>query len=175
MMLSVMPSMGIAQAVMTRVGQYLGEGKPAKAQQTTWDGVKICSIYMACVALSFFLIPDFYLSWFKNQDNAPLWAEVSRIAPVLLQIVGIFTIADSMYLNVSFALKGAGDTKFVSWVALTVPWPFMVLPAFLVKDFNNAVVWAWSFVILYSFVITSVLVLRFRGGKWKTMSVIREG
>jgi MATE family multidrug resistance protein len=172
MMLSVLPSMGIAQSVMTLVGQKLGEKKPAEAELFTWDGVRISSIYMATIALSFFFIPDFYLSWFKNEENAALWAQVSVLAPKLLSIVAIFTVFDSVYLNVSFALKGAGDTKFVSLVALIVPWPLMVLPAFLVKDMENAAVIAWGFVVLYSIAITVLLALRFKQGKWKTMSVI---
>ncbi len=173
MMLSVLPSMGIAQAVMTLVGQKLGEQQPAEAERITWDGVQLSSIYMGSVALSFYLMPDFYLSWFKNQDNALLWAEVMMIAPILLKIVGVFTLFDSLYLNVSFALKGAGDTRFVSLIALTVPWPLMVLPAFLLQDLENAVTLAWGFAAVYSFAVSSILVWRFKRGHWKSMSVIR--
>lgn len=172
MMLSVLPSMGIAQAVLTLVGQKLGEKKPEEAATITMDGVKISCIYMTLMGLSFFLIPDFYLSWFKNEENAMLWSQVSVLAPKILGIVAVFTIFDSMYLNISFALKGAGDTKFVSIVALVIPWPLMVLPAFLLKDYENAVVWSWWFVALYSFVITNILFWRFKQGKWKSMSVI---
>ncbi len=172
MMLSVLPSMGVAQAVMTLVGQRLGEKLPERAAVTTWDGVKISSIYMGCVALSFFLVPEFYLSWFHNEENPGLWGEVSALVPILLKTVAVFTVMDSMYLNISFALKGAGDTRFVSVVALLVPWPFMVLPAFLVRGWNDAVLWAWAFVAAYSFVVTGILVARFRRGKWRGMSVI---
>ncbi len=172
MMLSVLPSLGIAQAVLTLVGQKLGEKKPEEAVTITMDGVKISCIYMTLMGLSFFLIPDFYLSWFKNEENALLWSQVSVLAPKILGIVAVFTIFDSMYLNISFALKGAGDTKFVSIVALVIPWPLMVLPAFLLKDYENAVVWSWWFVALYSFVITNILFWRFKQGKWKSMSVI---
>ena len=173
MMLSVLPSMGVAQAVMTLVGQRLGEKNPDKAAEATWDGVKISSLYMATVALTFYFMPQFYLAWFLNKENPALWAQVSVVTPMLLKIVAVFTVLDSMYLNVSFALKGAGDTRFVSLIALTVPWPLMVLPAFLLKDFDNAIMWSWICAAVYSFVITSVLVHRFRGGKWKKMSVIR--
>lgn len=172
MMLSVLPSMGVAQAVMTLVGQKLGEKKPQDAEQATWDGVKLSSIYMGSIALSFYLIPEFYLSWFQNQDNAALWAEVSIVVPILLKIVAIFTLFDSIYLNVSFALKGAGDTRFVSLIALTVPWPLMVLPAFLLQDLDNAVTLSWCFAAVYAIAVTSILVYRFRQGKWKLMSVM---
>jgi MATE family multidrug resistance protein len=172
MMLSVLPTMGVAQAVLTLVGQNLGDKNPARAQSATWAGVRISVIYMFFIALSFYLIPEFYLSWFKNDQNAELWAAVSLLTPTLLKIVACFTMFDSMYLNISFALKGAGDTKFVSFVALIVPWPLMVLPAFLLKDHPQAVVYAWVFTAIYAIVVTMILYIRFKQGKWKTMSVI---
>ncbi len=174
MMLSVLPSLGVSQAVMTLVGQKLGEEDPQGAESVTWDGVKVTCVYTGLMGLSFFLLPDFYLSWFKNEENATLWAQVAALTPTLLKILAIFTALDSIYLTLSFALKGAGDTRFVSLVALTVPWPLMVLPAFLLKDFEHAAEWSWGFVALYSLTMATIILLRFRGGKWKKMSVIHE-
>jgi MATE family multidrug resistance protein len=172
MMLSVLPSMGVAQAVLTLVGQNLGENNPARAEKTTLMGVRIAAMYMASVALTFVFFPQFYLSWFENSNNPTLWAQVTHLAPTLLKIVAGFTIFDSIYLNISFALKGAGDTRFISFLALVVPWPIMVLPAYLVQGWENAVIWAWSFVILYSVSITSLIYWRFKQGKWKNMRVV---
>lgn len=172
MMLSVLPSMGVAQAVMTMVGRNIGEGKPEKAEAVAWTGVKVAAVYMAAVALSFALVPGFYLSWFHNEANAVLWAQVSSLTTTLLKIVALFTVLDSIYLNISFALKGAGDTRYVSAMALLVPWPVMVLPAYLVRGWDSAAVWAWSFAAVYSLTISSLLIWRFRGGKWKMMKVV---
>lgn len=174
MMLSVLPTMGVAQAVMALVGQHLGEKRSDLAETATWDGVKISAIYIGIVALTFAVIPQFYLSWFENTKNPELWRQVQELGPVLLKIVALFTIMDSIYLNISFALKGAGDTRYVSLVALTVPWPFMVLPAFLFRDHASGVTIAWLFVALYAFVVTLVLRHRFMGGRWKTMSVMQS-
>lgn len=172
MMLSVLPSMGVAQAVMTLVGQNLGEKNPEKAEEMTWAGVQVSLIYMSCIAFTFLTIPNFYLSWFTNNENPDLWNQVQALAPQILKIVALFTILDSMYLNISFALKGAGDTRFVSLIALLVPWPIMVLPTYLVKDWNNAVIWAWSFAAVYSLTTVAILFFRFKHGGWKSMSVI---
>lgn len=172
MMLSVLPSMGIAQAVLTLVGQKLGEKNPDEAERITWDGIKITFIYILFVAASFWFVPQFYLSWFKNEENMNLWTQVSTIVPVLLQIVSVFTIFDSFYLNISFALKGAGDTRFVSLVALTMPWPLMVLPAYLLKAHDNALIYSWLFVAFYIFLTAVLLTWRFKQGRWKTMSLI---
>lgn len=172
MMLSVLPSMGVAQAVLSQVGQHLGNKDPKSAEAVTWSGVQVTLMYISAVAFSFWVIPEFYISWFKNEENIELWTQVQTLAPVLLKIVALFTIFDSLYLNISFALKGAGDTRFVSLIALTLPWPLMVLPAYLVQETQNAAINAWLFTILYTIVICGSLFLRFKQGKWRTMSVI---
>ena len=172
MMLAVLPSMGVAQAVLTLVGQKLGEKKPDEAEAYTWDGVILSAIYITTMSASFLLFPEFYLSWFQNDSNPVLWAQVSELTPKILAIIAVFIICDSFYLNISFALKGAGDTSFVSLVALTIPWPLMVLPASLLMDHKNAVIVSWRFVILYMLVSAGILTYRFRQGKWKSLSVI---
>lgn len=172
MMLAVLPSMGVAQAVMTLVGQALGEKNPAKAQSATWAGVRLSIVYMILIAISFYSIPEIYLSWFKNDHNPELWSQVSHIVPQILKILALFTLMDSIYLNVSFALKGAGDTRFVSLIALLMPWPIMVLPTYLTREFPQAVLISWGWGALYSIIITLILLWRFHRGSWKSMSVI---
>lgn len=172
MMLAILPTMGIAQAVLTLVGQKMGEQKPNEAVNYTWKGIHISFFYILMVAISFWTIPEFYLSWFKNDSNQELWRQVSLLAPKLLSIVGIFTIFDSMYLNISFALKGAGDTKFVSLMALIIPWPLMVLPAYLFIGNPDAALLSWQFALLYVFVLNAILLWRFRQGKWQNIKVI---
>ncbi len=174
MMLSVLPSMGVAQAVMTLVGQLLGDKKPDLAEKITWSGVRICCVYMLSVGISFYFIPELYINWFKNADNVDLWNQVSHVTAGILKIIAVFTVLDSIYLNVSFALKGAGDTRFVSLIALILPWPFMVLPAYLLRHSEFAVTRSWSMAAVYILILCVILILRFRGGKWKTMSVIHN-
>lgn len=174
MMLSVLPTMGIAQSILTLVGQRLGEKKPQEAARITWDGVGISFIYIGIVASTFLVLPEFYLSWFKNEQNLELWSQVSVLVPKILEIVAVFILFDSIYLNISFALKGAGDTSFVSYVALIVPWPCMVLPAFMMMDSPDAIINSWRFVIVYMIVLTAILILRFRQGKWQSMDITQS-
>lgn len=172
MMLAVLPALGVAQAVSVLVGQHLGENKPEEAEQSAWSGLQVAAIYIVLVGVTFWTIPEFYLRWFENNENARLWSEVSVIVPYLLMFVATFTVFDSMNLVFSFALKGAGDTRFVTLVALTLPWPIMVLPTALLASREGGVYWAWGAASL--FIIAQALVFwrRFEGGKWKQMRVI---
>jgi multidrug resistance protein, MATE family len=172
MMLSIMPTLGMAQAVMVLVGQHLGEKNPTAAEESTWSGLQVAAMYIAMMGVSFLLIPQFYLSWFHNDENAAVWSQVSVIVPILLAYVALFTLFDSMNLVFSFALKGAGDTRFVTFVALLMPWPFMVLPTWFMKDWDGAIYWAWAAASLFIILQAFVFLARFKGGKWKQMSVI---
>ena len=172
MMLSILPTMGVAQAVSVKVGQLLGDKKPRLAEEASWTGLQISATYIVLISSTLILFPSFYLSWFKNDQNAELWGQVQTMTPFILMYVALFTCFDSMNLIFSFALKGAGDTRFVSLVALLIPWPIMVLPTWYMQNWENSVYWAWgaasAFIILQAFIFLG----RFRGGKWKSMSVI---
>ena len=144
MMLAVLPAVGVAQAVMVLVGQHLGNKRPDLAEEASWSGVQVSAMYIMTVGVTFLLIPGFYLSWFKNQDNAAFWETVSMTVPYLLMYAALFTTFDSMNLIFSFALKGAGDTRFVSLVALMLPWPIMVLPTILMREWEALYSGAWA-------------------------------
>ncbi len=172
MMLAVLPAFGLAQGVSVLVGQHLGENRPEEAQADTWAGLKLAGLYISLVAVTFWLIPEFYLSWFHNPHNQVLWDQVRTMAIYLLMFVGTFTIFDSMNLVFSFALKGAGDTRYVSLVALVMPWPLMVIPTYLAKDAEGSIYWAWGAASVYIILQSLIFLHRFLGGKWKTMRVI---
>jgi len=172
MMLAVLPALGVAQAVSVLVGQHLGEKQPQLAEFSTRRGLEVAMMYIFTIGLSFAIFPGFYLSWFHNAENAALWSEVSVIVPRLLLFVAVFTSFDSMNLIFSFALKGAGDTRFVTMVALLMPWPLMILPTYLLQDAPGAIYWAWGAASVFIIVQAMIFLARFNGEKWKSMSVI---
>ncbi len=172
MMLSILPTLGIAQAVSIKLGQFLGENKPDRATVVVWTGFQISLLYIISVGLTFLAFPSFYLGWFENHSNAAIWQQVATMVPYLLMYVALFTCFDSINLVFSFALKGAGDTKFVSLVALMVPWPLMVLPTWLVKDWEGAVYWSWGAASIFGICQALIFLWRFMQGKWRSMSVI---
>jgi MATE family multidrug resistance protein len=172
MMLSVLPAMGMAQAVSVLVGQHLGEKKPEAAVASTWSGFQVALMYIVAAGATFVLFPGFYLSWFHNANDPVLWAQVQVIVPYLLMFAAFFTCFDCLNFIFSFALKGAGDTKFVSSVALLLPWPLMILPTWLMRDLEGAIYYAWGAAAIYSVTQSLIFLGRFVQGKWKKMSVI---
>ena len=172
MMLAILPAMGVAQAVAVLVGQSIGEKNPDRAVSDVWGGLQVALMYIFLASLTFVLFPNFYLSWFHNSANAELWQQVSEMVPYLLMFIAFFTCFDSMNLVFSFSLKGAGDTRFVSAVALALPWPVMILPVYFLKDLPGGIYWCWGVASCYSITQAFIFLWRFRQGKWRSMSVI---
>ena len=173
MLLAVLPVVGIAQAGSVLVGEYLGGKNPEEAEASTWSTLQVGLLYIVPLGVSFILVPGFYLNWFYNPENQQMWNQVNVMVPILLMYVGFFTSFDCINLVFSFALKGAGDTRFVSLVALLIPWPIMVIPSWFLRNETGALYWAWGAASIY--VVTQSLIYwrRFAGSRWKHMSVIR--
>jgi MATE family multidrug resistance protein len=172
-MVAILPMLGVGQAVCVLVGQRLGQDRPAIAERTTWTGLRIAVLYMSTVGLLYALVPEAFVYIFQSEADSK-WGSVAALIPVLLRFVAVYCAFDSMSIVFSFALRGAGDTRFVTIAALALAWPLMVLPTWAAWYFGWGLYWAWSFASAYIISIGIVFLLRFRTGKWKTMRVIEK-
>ncbi len=174
--LAFLPAMGIAQAVEILVGQRLGADEPDLAERTTNTGLVLGFGWMWLAAAAYATMPHALLWPFGN--DKPEWPAVAALAATLLKFVAIYSVFDAINLVASFALRGAGDTRFVMWVAFGLSWPLMVLPTWwatqLAAPGATKLYWAWSFASLYIAALAGVFYLRFRHGAWKSMRVIEH-
>ena len=74
----------------------------------------------------------------------------------------------------AFALRGAGDTKYVTILTFTLAWPLMVIPTALTVYFGGSVYWCWVFATAHIVGMSVCFWFRFRSGKWKSMRVIES-
>src|SRR5205807_1303531 len=133
---------------------------------------KLAWLYMAAVVLLYVLVPEAFLYFFRSDDEK--WLRVAQFVPVLLRFVAVYSLFDSMNLIFSFALRGAGDTRFVTVVALALAWPMMVFPTWAAWKYEWGLYWAWTFASCYVVALGFTFLLRFRAGQWKTMRVIEQ-
>jgi len=170
------PMLGLGQAVSILVGQRLGGDNPNVAEKSVWTGLKIATVYMIGTAAVYLSIPMTLAAMFKPMEGADSakYQAAAEMVPTLLWFVAFYSLFDAAYIIFSFALRGAGDTKFVSQVALVSSWPIMVLPTYLAYRNGWGVTWGWAFASAYVLFVATVLLLRFRHGKWKSMRVIEQ-
>lgn len=171
-MLTFLPVMGLGQGVEVLVGRRQGEKNPDLSAKTTWTGAKLAVGYMVLVGLVYGLFPGFLTLPFAVEMKPEEWAAVAPLVPMLLRFVAAYSITDGLNIILAYALRGAGDTRFVVLVAIALSWPLMVVPTYFVYHLGLGVEWAWASATLYLGATAGVYVWRFVGGKWRTMTVI---
>ena len=70
------------------------------------------------------------------------------------------------------ALRGAGDTNWVMRASVILHWIFAVIAVVLIRVVVAPPVLVWTFFIAFVLSLGVTMVLRFRGGVWKSKSVI---
>jgi MATE family multidrug resistance protein len=171
-LLAFLPMWGLGQAVEVLVGQRLGEDRPDEAERVTWTGLRYSLGFTAVVALLYVVAPQALALPFRSEADAANWARVGAMVPLLLRFVTVYCLFDACNLILSFALRGAGDTRFVTWVALALSWPVMVLPTWAAWHYGWGLYAAWGFASLYIILLAVTFFFRFRQGKWRSMRVI---
>ncbi len=174
-MVGLLPMLGMGQAVGVLVGQGQGRGRPDLSARSTWTGFWLANLYIGGVAVLYVLIPNLLFAIFRSEAdvNTP---RVAELVPVLLCYAAVYSVFDSMNIVFSFALRGAGDTLFVTIMALGLAWPCMVLPTWAAWYFgwSQPLYWAWGFASFYIIAEGVTFLGRFRAGRWKSMRVIES-
>jgi MATE family multidrug resistance protein len=168
-----MPMIGIGTAVSVLVGQYLGRNRPDVAAAATWRGFWLASGYMGTIAAAYFFFPGLFIAPFASGGEPGALDETSALAVTLLRFVALYSLFDSMNIIFASAVKGAGDTRFVMWLSAVLSFGLLVVPTWVSLVYlGRGVGTAWVLCTAYVCVLGVCFLLRFLGGKWKSMRVI---
>jgi len=172
-MIAFMPAIGIGQAAGTLVGQHMGRRDPEGASRAGWRAVVVGCVYTSAAALTFLLIPDFYVHLFARGDVP--FEEVFEPARMLLIFAAGWGLMDAANLILSGALRGAGDTHFVMWYQTVMAWGFFATgEVLIVLVFKQGVLAAWAWALVYIFLLAVGMIARFRSKRWQRIELIER-
>jgi len=106
-MIAFLPMLGVGQAVSILVGQRLGANRPDLAERTAYTGLRWAFGYMCMVAAAYVTIPELLVSIFESEQDPEKFAAIASAVPTLMLCVAIYSVADSLNLTFSYALRGS--------------------------------------------------------------------
>ena len=164
--LSFMQAIGLSTAVSTLVGSYIGKGDLAAAEKSLRSGMQLATLLALGIALVFIGFPRELVSLFSSDP------EVLRLGAALMWVGALYQVFDAFAIVADGALRGAGDTRWPFGVRCALAW-LLFLPLGYVLGIvaGGGLVWAWFGGAVYVAVLAGVLVLRFRGGAWRTIEI----
>ena len=163
---ALLPSIGLANAAATLVGQNLGAGKPERSEKAVWTAAVYNCIVQTSIGVVFVLFAPQIAGIFATEPEELVFAtDALRIIAY-----GFFFYAIGMVLETAF--NGAGDTWTPTYLNLFVFWLFEIPLAYvLAYHFGlgpHGVFWAIT--IAFS-MLAIVAALVFRKGRWKLKTV----
>ena len=172
-MIVFFPMVGLAIAVSSLVGRYLGAGQPDLAERAVGSAFAMSLVYMGlCGALYVFGAP-LLLAPYAAGANTATFPAIAAIATVLLRFVAFYSIFDMANLIHAAGLRGAGDTLYPMLLTFVAGWIVMLVPAAIgCLGLGYGVYFAWWMATLYVFLLGLLMRRRFRSGRWRGMRVI---
>ena len=172
-MIVFFPMVGLAIAVSSLVGRYLGSEQPDVAERVVGSAFAMSLVYMTLCGLVYTLGASLLLAPYGARRDAATFPTVAAIATVLLRFVAFYSIFDMLNLIHAAGLRGAGDTLYPMLLTLVLAVFAMLLPAGIgYAVFGLGVYFAWSMATLYVFLLGLLMRRRFRAGHWKSLRVI---
>jgi putative MATE family efflux protein len=155
---------GVATA--TLVSLNLGARNPAAAERYAWSSVKLGCMMFGVVGALEIMFPGACIRFF---NDSPAVIEAGIPSMRLMGACGPL-IAAGMILTQ--ALFGAGNPRFVMMVELGLHFGVLLPIAYLMGvTLHFGLLGVWSSAALYVLLLTSVMVLKWKGGSWKTISI----
>lgn len=162
----LMPAYGIAAAASTLVGQSLGAGLPARAEQAVWTAARVNVLALAAAAVTFWLGAPWLVAPFTTD------AGTRDVAVYALRVIGLGFPLYALGMVLEQAFNGAGDTRTPSWLNLGAFWAVQIpLAWWLATRTPLAERGVFVAVPIAYGVLAIASALLFRRGAWKTRVV----
>ncbi len=174
-MLVIFPVFGLGMGCSTLVGQKIGEQQPDLASRATFNALILGLFYTGIFAIAYIAAPGLFT--FAHETEGGEFAKIKDLVILYLKFVAVYCIFDTVQIVFVSAIKGAGDTRFVVIVTIITALLFVgvgSLGASLISEPNAKVNWWWLSLTGWILLLSAIYWLRFRQGKWRSMSVIED-
>ncbi len=164
---------GLYKAIIAISSNYIGANRHDVIPETMRAAVRLTVIASSLLLIPLIIWPEplIYVCLGDYTGSMPFDTIVGLIKTSLI-FVWFFFIADMLAWTSIGVLTGAGDTKFVMVANAITSWSFALVPTYtLVVIMGYGPVTPWILAVVYGGLNALVFYLRYKGGKWKTLSI----
>ena len=171
-MVSFIPLLGIGISVTSLVGRYMGMKKPDIAHRCVMSGLKIGMFYSCFTIILFVGFTEILVNVFKPAQFSDIFTQAFPTAIFMLRMAAVYVMADATIVIFTGALRGAGDSFWAMALSVSMHWTLVPVLYFMLKLNNFSPEQAWVSVVIIFLVFSSLIYLRYYGGKWRQIKVV---
>ncbi|HEY7723757.1 MAG TPA: hypothetical protein VH880_00375, partial [Anaeromyxobacteraceae bacterium] len=127
--------------------------------------------WQCAVGLVYFLLPALVFAPFAREPSSR--AALLEAGARMLALSAAWQLFDAAAAVLAESLRAAGDTVFTMWARVVVAWAVFVPGSWIsVRWLGGADRTAVAWIVVYLFLLSLVLLLRFRGGAWRRVRLV---
>ncbi len=166
LLVAILPGVGFGMAAASLVGQALGRGDPDDAVRWGWDVSRLAMVLVGTMALVGLVFPDLLLRIFLHEP------ETVALARFPLRLLGATMTVETLGGVLLNALLGAGASKTVMAVSISIQWGLFLPAAYLagpVLGLGLSAVWIGQ--VAYRCLQAVIFALIWRSRRWMGVEV----
>jgi len=164
--ISFMAGFGFAMAATALVGKSLGARDPELATDYARATSRLGVGIMAALGAVFFLFGSQLVRLYSADP------QIIGMGRLILRLAAFAQPAMGFYSIIAGALRGAGDTRYPLYITFAGMWTLRIgLAYFLVQSLGLGLVGVWLAVNADQWLRAFLVLMRFRGGRWKLVKV----
>jgi putative MATE family efflux protein len=159
--------LAIAQASLIMVGEKIGQNRTDEARSMVFNNLKISLMISFTMSLFLAINSRFFIGMFTDNEA------ILQLASTILWIDVILEIGRTFNLVLILSARGAGDVRFPMVIAIIVMWIVgLGTGVTLATVFNMQLVGIWIGLTCDEWVRGLLMMLRWRGEKWKQFKMV---
>lgn len=168
--MSFIPMIGAGFATTAVVGQHMGAKDIFKVKRAVFLSCVVTFAYALIMSLIMFLFTSAFVEIFLGKMQQA--DTVRPMAIVMLRLACGYLLFDAITIIISGALRGAGDTRAVMMLYITIDLIFGVLIYIFAMNQIVSPLGAWFLFIGFAISLASAMLIRFFKGHWQHITVI---
>ena len=164
-LLSFISMVGLHIALMSLSGRMVGSRRYADLNKVILSGLGIALLVTTIVAVLFAVFRYELVSVFDTGDAS--FGEIRELAVLMMVGLALYVVADGLNLAASGVLRGAGDTRWLMMMSVSLHWLMLIAQILIIKvwQLGPMVSW-WAFVSMLMCLATTYL-YRLKWGPWR--------
>lgn len=165
--ITILPMANMSNAISTFTGQNMGAQKTERVHKGYKASLIMIGIFCAFAALILFIFGHKLIGLFVNSSAAP---EVITIGTQYMKIVSVFYFFMGLMVITNGVLRGSGDMKIFLASTLTNLSIRVIFAYILASQIGQSAIW-WA-VPLGWISASTISIVRYKSGKWKSKSIV---
>jgi MATE family multidrug resistance protein len=167
-----LPTFGVSIGLMSLVGKYMGAGELENAKRSIISATLLSLGTMLFACFIFITQTEYLIHIFLPDKNTVTYSTIMPLASTMLKLICFYCLANGVNLVLSGALRAAGDTKAVMYIALIGDWAMLFIAYYMIKIKGFDPTFTWGVFSANLFFQTILLGIRFSQGQWKKIRVV---